>query len=88
MTGGFIRIYAKRFPDKSLRMRLERIITPECTVKTQVSDMKNLGNYLYSDEDNLSKLMPSHILAYNRLGTIIQKQASLYNPTHHGATFL
>jgi len=84
MTGGFIRIYAKMFPDKSLRMRLERISTPNCTVREQVNDMKNLGNYLYSDTEDLSKLMPSQILAYNKLGTIIQKQASLYNPSHYG----
>jgi len=88
MVGGFIRIYAKKFPDKSLRLRLERIITPECTVKTQVNDMKNLGNYLYSDKEDLSKIMPAQILAYNRLGTIIQEQASLYNPTHFGASFI
>ena len=88
MTGGFIRMYAKKFPDKSLRMRLERKITPECTVREQVNDMKNVGNYLYSDEDDLSKIMPSHILVYNRIGTIIQKQASLYNPTHNGVTFI
>jgi hypothetical protein len=88
MTAGFIRIYAKRFPDKSLRMRLERISTPDCTVREQVNDMKNLGTYLYSDTDDLSKLMPSQILAYNRLGTIIQRQSSLYNPIHHGAAFI
>ncbi len=88
MVGGFIRIYAKRFPDNSNRMRLERIITPECTVRTQITDMKNVGNYLYSHEEDLSKIMPSQILAYNRLGTIIQKQASLYNPTHYGVTFI
>lgn len=87
MVGGFIRIYAKRFPDSSLRMRLERIITPECTVRSQITDMKNVGNYLYSNEEELSKIMPSQILAYNRLGTIIQKQASLYHPTHYGVTF-
>jgi len=84
MVGGFIRIYAKRFPDNSLRMRLERISTPNCTVRTQVNDMKNLGNYLYSDKEDLSKLMPSQILANNRLGTIIQEQASRYNPIHYG----
>ena len=84
MVGGFIRIYAKMFPDNSLRMRLERICTPNCSVKEQVNDMKNLGDYLYSDKEDLSKLMPSQILTYNRLGTIIQKQASLYNPTHYG----
>ncbi len=88
MTCGFIRMYAKRYPDKSSRMRLERIITPECTVRTQVNDMNNLGNYLYSDNEDISKLMPSHILAYNKLGAIIQKQSSLYNPTHNGVTFL
>jgi len=88
MVGGFIRMYSKRFPDKSTKMRLERIITPDCTVRTQINDMNNLGNYLYSDEDDLSKLMPSHILAYNKLGSIIQKQASLYNPTYFGVTFI
>jgi hypothetical protein len=88
MTGGFIRMYAKRFPDNSHRMRLERIITPECTVRAQIIDMNNVGNYLYSDEEDLSKIMPSQILAYNKLGTIIQKQASLYNPTHSGVTFI
>ncbi len=88
VTCGFMRMYAKRFPDKSCRMRLERIITPDCTVRTQVNDMKNLGNYLYSDDEDISKLMPSHILASNKLGAIIQKQASLYNPTHYVATFI
>lgn len=87
MVGGFIRIYAKMFPDNSNKMRLERIITPECTVRAQLNDMSNLGNYLYSDEEDLSKIMPTQILAYNRLGTIIQKQASLYHPTYYGATF-
>ena len=71
------------FPDNSIRMRLERIITPACTVRAQLTDMKNVGNYLYSNED-LSKIMPSQILAYNRLGKIIQKQASLYNPSCNG----
>jgi hypothetical protein len=84
MTGGFIRMYAKRFPDKSLRMRLERIITPECTVRSQVNDMNNLGNYLYSDDEDISKIMPSQILASNKLGEIVQKQASLYNPINNG----
>jgi hypothetical protein len=88
MVGGFMRIYAKRYPDKSTRMRLERIITPNCTVNEQVNDMNNLGNYLYSDEEDLAKIMPSQILAYNRLGVIIQKQVSLYNPTYSGATFI
>ena len=83
-TGGFIREYSKRFPDASTRERKERIITPETTVRNQVNDMNNLGNYLYSDKEDLSKIMPSQILAYNRLGTIIQKQASLYNSTHYG----
>ncbi len=88
MVGGFIRIYAKKFPDSSHRMRLERIITPDCTVNDQVNDMYNLGNYLYSDEEDLAKIMPSQILAYNRLGIIIQKQASLYNPMHSGVAFI
>ena len=83
-TGGFIREYSKRFSDASTRERKERIITPETTVRNQANDMNNLGNYLYSDKEDLSKIMPSQILAYNRLGTIIQKQASLYNPTHYG----
>ena len=46
--------------------------------------MNNLGNYLYSDKEDLSKIMPSQILGFNRLGAIIEKQASLYNPTHYG----
>ena len=83
-TGGFIREYSKRFSDASTRERKERIITPETTVRNLANDMNNLGNYLYSDKEDLSKIMPSQILAYNRLGTIIQKQASLYNPTHYG----
>ena len=83
-TGGFIREYSKRFSDASTRERKERIITPETTVRNQANDMNNVGNYLYSDKEDLSKIMPSQILAYNRIGTIIQKQASLYNPTHYG----
>lgn len=81
-------MYAKRFPDKSLRMRLDRIITPECTVRTQINDMNNLGNYLYSNEDDLTKILPTQILANNRIVSVIQKQASLYNPVHYGVTFI
>ena len=83
-TGGFIREYSKRFPDASTRERKERIITPETTVRSQANDMNNLGNYLYSDKEDLSKIMPSQILGFNRLGAIIEKQASLYNPVHYG----
>lgn len=86
MTGGFMRTYAKRFPDNTLKMRLERISTPDCSIKEQVEDMKRMGNYLYSDFEDLSKLMPSQILAYNKLGEIIQRQASLYNPNHYGVS--
>lgn len=88
ISGGFIREYSKRFPDGTTRERKERIITPECTVKTQLNDMNNLGNYLYSDKEDLSKIMPTQILGFNRLGSIIQKQASVYNPIHTGVIFL
>jgi len=83
-TGGFIREYSKRFPNASTRERKERIITPETTVRNQANDMNNLGNYLYSEKEDLSKIMPSQILGFNRLGAIIEKQASLYNPAHYG----
>lgn len=80
ITGGFIRVYAKKFPDKKNRLRLERIITPNCSVSTLVQDMKNIGNYLYSNNDDISHIMPSQILAFNKTVSTIQKMASLYNP--------
>ena len=84
MTGGFIRTYAKMFPDNSLRMRLERIVTPECTVKEQFTDMKNLGNYLYSNNRDISNIAPSQILLLNEFAKIVERQASLYNPACRG----
>lgn len=84
MAGGFIREYSKRFPDGTLKERKERIITPNTTVRNQANDMNNMGNYLYSDKEDLSKIMPSQILAWNRLGAIIERQTSLYNPSLGG----
>jgi len=81
ITGGFIRLYAKKFPDGTNRMRCERIFTPKCSVREQLGDMRNFGNFLYSDKEDLSKIMPSQILGFNKLGRIIERQASLYNPS-------
>jgi len=80
ITGGFIRIYAKRFPENKIRLRAERIIKPNCPVNSLVQDMKNVGNYLYSNNDEISHIMPSQILAFNKAISDIQKMSSLYNP--------
>ncbi len=84
MVGGFIRIYAKIYPDKSTRMRLERIITPECSVKTQVNDMQNVGKYLHSGKKDISNIMPSEILSLNQFAEIVTRMSSMYNPLQGG----
>jgi hypothetical protein len=84
MVGGFIRIYAKQFPDNSTRMRLERIITPECSVKTQVNDMQNVGEYLNSEERDISNIMPSQILSLNQFAEIVSRMSSMHNPIQGG----
>jgi len=88
ITGGFIRIYAKKFPDGTHRMRSERIFTPNIAIKEQINDMKNVGNYLYPNDGNISNIIPSQILALNQFANIVVKMSSLYNPSHNGVTFL
>jgi len=88
MTGGFIRMYAKRFPDKSLRMRLERIITPNTTIKHQIEDMQNVGRYLHSEKRDISNIMPSEILSLNQFAETVAKMSSMYNPSRGGFFFL
>jgi hypothetical protein len=80
MVGGFIRIYAKRFPDKSTRIRLERIITPECTVKAQVNDMQNVGTYLDLEKRDISNIMPSQILSLNQFAETVSRMSLMHNP--------
>jgi len=87
-AGGFIREYSKRFPDATAIERKEQIFTPKTTIRNQVNDMNNLGNYLYSDKEDLSKILPAQILGWNRLGAIIEKRALVYNPTHNGVSFI
>ncbi|WP_428324918.1 hypothetical protein [Nitrosopumilus sp.] len=81
MVGGFIRAYAKRFPDKSYRMRLERIITPQCSLKKQIEDMQNVGNYLESEKRDISNIMPGEILSLNQFAKTVTKMSSMYNPS-------
>jgi len=83
VTGGFIREYAKRFQD-GIRFRAERITTPNCTMKAQIQDMLNVGNYLDSDNHDISHIMPSQILALNAFARIVCKMSQTYNPSHHG----
>ncbi|WP_428324351.1 hypothetical protein [Nitrosopumilus sp.] len=84
MVGGFIRIYAKKFPDGTTRMRLERIITPECSVKTQVNDMQNVGKYLESDKRDISNIMSSEILSFNQFAKTVERLSLMYNPSQGG----
>jgi len=84
MVGGFIRIYAKQFPDNSTRMRLERIITPECTVKAQVNDMQNVGKYLDSEKRDISNIMPSQILSLNQFAETVSRMSLMHNPMQGG----
>jgi hypothetical protein len=84
MVGGFIRIYVKKFPDNSTRMRLERIITPECTVKAQVNDMQNVGKYLNSEKRDVSNIMPSQILSLNQFAETVSRMSLMHNPTQGG----
>ena len=88
LTGGFIRMYAKKFPDGTHRMRSERIFTPNITIKEQINDMKNVGNYLHPNDGDISNIIPSQILALNQFAHIVTKISSMYNPTHNGATFI
>ncbi len=84
MVGGFIRIYAKMFPDQSLRMRSERIFTPNTSVKNQIEDMQNVGKYLDSEKRDISNIMPSEILSLNQFAEIVAKMSSTYNPSNGG----
>lgn len=84
MVGGFIRIYAKKFPDKSTRVRLERIITPKTSVKNQIEDMQNVGKYLNSEKRDISNIMPSEILSLNQFAKTVEKISSMHNPLRGG----
>ncbi|ABX13271.1 hypothetical protein [Nitrosopumilus maritimus] len=84
MVGGFIRIYAKKFPDKSTRVRLERIITPKTSVKNQIEDMQNVGKYLHSEKRDISNIMPSEILSLNQFAKTVEKISSMHNPLQGG----
>ena len=84
MVGGFIRIYAKKFPDGTTRMRLERIITPECSLKTQVKDMQNVGKFLDSEKRNISNIMPSEILSFNQFAKTVERLSLMHNPSQGG----
>lgn len=86
ITGGLIRVYAKQFPDGKTRLRMERIITPNCTLAKVVGDMTSINNYLHSDNDNISHLMPSQILGLNRFADIIAKMSAMYNPSYEGVS--
>ena len=88
ITGGFIRMYAKKFPDGTHRMRSERIFTPNIAIREQFDDMKNVGNYLYPNDGDISNIIPSQVLALNQFAHIVVKLSSLYNPTHNGVTFI
>jgi hypothetical protein len=88
LTGGFIRMYAKKFPDGTHRMRSERIFTPNITIKEQINDMKNVGNYLHPNDGDISNIIPSQILALNQFAHIVAKISSMYNPTSNGVTFI
>jgi len=88
ITGGFIRMYAKKFPDGTHRMRSERIFTPNIAIREQFHDMKNVGNYLYPNDGDVSNIIPSQVLALNQFAKIVTKISSLYNPSSNGVTFL
>jgi hypothetical protein len=83
ITGGFIRVYAKLFPDGKTRMRSERIFTPNIMIKDQLNDMRIVGNYLYSNNRDISNITPSQMLLLNEFARIIERQASLYNPSQN-----
>ncbi len=84
ITGGFIRFYAKKFPDGTCRMRVERVFTPNVSVKDQIQDMVNVGNYLYSEKKDISNILPSQMLGLNQFASIIAKMSLMYNPTQSG----
>jgi hypothetical protein len=84
ITGGFIRVYAKKFSDGTCRMRTERIFTPNVSIKEQVEDMVNVGNYLHSEKNDISNILPSQMLTLNKFASIVAKMSSMYNPTQSG----
>jgi hypothetical protein len=84
ITGGFIRIYAKKFPDGKCRMRVERIFTPDISIKDQINDLKNVGTYLYSEKNDISHILPAQMLALNKFASIVAKNTSVYNPFQNG----
>jgi len=84
ITGGLIREYAKRFEGKKPILRSERIFTPNCTIKELLNDMEKVGKFLYSDDFNISHLLPSQILGLNAFAQVVKQKSSYYNPTHYG----
>ncbi len=84
ITGGFIRVYAKKFPDGSCRMRVERVFTPNVSVKDQIQDMVNVGNYIYSEKEDISNILPAQMLTLNKFASIAAKNASIYDPLQSG----
>lgn len=84
ITGGFIRMYAKRSDDGKNHLRMERIIKPNCSIAKLISDMTGLANYLHSDSDNLSNVMPSQILGLNRFAEIVARMSMMCNMTCQG----
>lgn len=85
--GGFVRVYAKKFPDGK-RLRMERIITPNTVLKNVFSDMQKMGSFWHSGQEDISNIMPSQTLALNQFAKIILKMSLLWNPSSYGATFL
>jgi len=46
--------------------------------------MINVGNYLDSDDRDISHIMPSQILSLNAFARIVYKMSLIYNPSNHG----
>ena len=88
IVGGFSRMYTKRFPDGTHRIRSERIFTPNTSVKNQIEDMQNVGKFIHSDKRDISNIMPSQILSLNHFVESFEKMQSMYNSMHSGATFI
>jgi hypothetical protein len=84
ITGGFIRMYAKRFDNGKNHLRMERIIKPNCVIAKLIADMIGLDNYLHSNGDDLSNIMPSQILGLNRFAEIVARLAMMCNITYQG----
>ena len=81
-------MYTKRFPDGTHRMCLERIFTPNTSVKNQIEDMQNVEKFIHSDKKDISNIMTSQILSLNHFVESFEKMQSMYNSMHSGATFI